>query len=141
MSAPHTAPVPAPQATPNANSPRGEVVLVTGMSGGGKSIAMHALEDAGFFCVDNLPAKLILPFAELTVQGGERIDRVAIVADMLSDTFTRAITDDDTSAAGQTIAEMIALLALWAVYGYRALSHAGLARRPVEGGPGGGAEL
>lgn len=66
---------------------------------------------------------------------------VAIVADMLSDTFTRAITDDDTSAAGQTIAEMIALLALWAVYGYRALSHAGLARRPVEGGPRGGAEL
>jgi UPF0042 nucleotide-binding protein len=57
-------------------------VFITGLSGSGKTFAMKALEDAGFFCVDNLPAKLILPFAELTVQGGERIDRVAIVADI-----------------------------------------------------------
>ncbi len=42
---------------------------------------MKALEDTGFFCVDNLPAKLILPFAELTAKGGE-IDRVAIVTDI-----------------------------------------------------------
>jgi UPF0042 nucleotide-binding protein len=56
--------------------------FITGLSGSGKTFAMKALEDAGFFCVDNLPAKLILPFAELTVQGGERIDRVAIVADI-----------------------------------------------------------
>lgn len=57
-------------------------VFITGLSGSGKTFAMKALEDVGFFCVDNLPAKLILPFAELTVQGGERIDRVAIVADI-----------------------------------------------------------
>jgi UPF0042 nucleotide-binding protein len=57
-------------------------VFVTGLSGSGKTLAMKALEDAGFFCVDNLPAKLILPFAELTAQGGESIDRVAIVADI-----------------------------------------------------------
>ena len=71
MSAPHTAPVPAPHATPNANSPRGEVVLVTGMSGGGKSIAMHALEDAGFYCVDNLPPELLPQFLELERQRGD----------------------------------------------------------------------
>ena len=82
MSAPHTAPVPAPQATPNANSPRGEVVLVTGMSGGGKSIAMHALEDAGFFCVDNLPPELLPQFLDLERQRGWR--RVAIAVDVRS---------------------------------------------------------
>ncbi|TDI38564.1 MAG: RNase adapter RapZ [Acidobacteria bacterium] len=56
-------------------------VFITGLSGSGKTLAMKALEDSGFFCVDNLPAKLILPFAELTAKGGE-IDRVAIVTDI-----------------------------------------------------------
>lgn len=56
-------------------------VFITGMSGSGKTLAMKALEDAGFFCIDNLPAKLILPFAELTAKGGE-IDRVALVTDI-----------------------------------------------------------
>ena len=37
----------------------GDVVLLTGMSGGGKSVAMHALEYAGYFCVDNLPPELL----------------------------------------------------------------------------------
>lgn len=82
MSAPNTAPVPAPQATPTATSPRGDVVLVTGMSGGGKSIAMHALEDAGFFCVDNLPPELLPQFLELERQRGWR--RVAIAVDVRS---------------------------------------------------------
>ena len=36
-----------------------EVVLVTGISGSGKSVALHALEDAGFFCIDNLPPELL----------------------------------------------------------------------------------
>ena len=82
MSAPNTAPVPPPQATPTASSPRGEVVLVTGMSGGGKSIAMHALEDAGFFCVDNLPPELLPQFLDLERQRGWR--RVAIAVDVRS---------------------------------------------------------
>ena len=82
MSAPHTAPVPAPLATPTESSPRGEVVLVTGMSGGGKSIAMHALEDAGFFCVDNLPPELLPQFLDLERQRGWR--RVAIAVDVRS---------------------------------------------------------
>ena len=60
---------------------RARFVFITGLSGSGKTLAMKALEDTGFFCVDNLPAKLILPFAELTAKGGE-IDRVAIVTDI-----------------------------------------------------------
>ena len=60
----------------------GDVILVTGMAGGGKSVAMHALEDAGFFCVDNLPAELLLDFLALERQRGER--RVAIAVDVRS---------------------------------------------------------
>lgn len=57
-------------------------VFITGLSGSGKTLALKALEDVGFFCVDNLPVGLILPFAELTAQGGDNIDRVAIVVDI-----------------------------------------------------------
>lgn len=60
----------------------GDFVLLTGMSGGGKSVAMHALEDAGYFCVDNLPAELLLDFLQLEQQRGER--RVAIAVDVRS---------------------------------------------------------
>jgi hypothetical protein len=42
-----------------------ELVLITGMSGSGKSVALHALEDAGYYCVDNLPPELLLPFVAL----------------------------------------------------------------------------
>ena len=59
-----------------------EVVLVTGISGSGKSIALHALEDAGFFCVDNLPPELLRDFLRLE---HERLDRrVAIAVDVRS---------------------------------------------------------
>ncbi len=61
---------------------QGDVVLLTGMSGGGKSVAMHALEDAGYFCVDNLPAELLMDFLRLEQQRGER--RVAIAVDVRS---------------------------------------------------------
>lgn len=56
-----------------------EVVLVTGISGGGKSVALHALEDAGFFCVDNLPPELLRAFLEIEHRRAER--RVAVAVD------------------------------------------------------------
>ena len=59
-----------------------DLVLVTGVSGGGKSIAMHALEDAGFFCVDNLPPELLIDFLKVESHRGER--RVAIAVDVRS---------------------------------------------------------
>ena len=61
---------------------RGEILGLVGASGGGKSVAMHALEDAGYFCVDNLPAELLLDFLKLEQQRGER--RVAIAVDVRS---------------------------------------------------------
>lgn len=45
--------------------PRDEVILVTGISGSGKSVALHALEDAGYFCVDNLPPELLRDYIRL----------------------------------------------------------------------------
>ena len=59
-----------------------EIVLITGMSGSGKSVALHALEDAGFFCVDNLPPELLLSFVALEQRHGAA--RVAIAVDVRS---------------------------------------------------------
>jgi UPF0042 nucleotide-binding protein len=61
-----------------------EIVLITGMSGSGKSVALHALEDAGFYCVDNLPPELLLPFVELEIQ--HQAHQLAIAMDVRSAT-------------------------------------------------------
>jgi UPF0042 nucleotide-binding protein len=57
-----------------------ELVLITGMSGSGKSVALRALEDAGYFCVDNLPPELLLSFVDLELRHAAR--RVAIAMDV-----------------------------------------------------------
>ncbi|MGA8393015.1 MAG: RNase adapter RapZ [Burkholderiaceae bacterium] len=61
-----------------------EVVLITGMSGSGKSVALHALEDAGYYCVDNLPPELLQPFVAL--EQHHRDNKVAIAMDVRSAT-------------------------------------------------------
>jgi UPF0042 nucleotide-binding protein len=61
-----------------------DLVLITGMSGSGKSVALHALEDAGYYCVDNLPPELLLPFVALEKQHGAA--KVAIAMDVRSAT-------------------------------------------------------
>ncbi len=61
-----------------------DIVLITGMSGSGKSVALHALEDAGYYCVDNLPPELLLPFVALEREHGAK--RVAIAMDVRSAT-------------------------------------------------------
>ncbi len=57
-------------------------VLVTGLSGSGKTQAIRALEDLGYFCVDNLPTPLIPTVAELSLRAGGELDKVAIVVDV-----------------------------------------------------------
>lgn len=59
-----------------------DMVLITGMSGSGKSVALHALEDAGYYCVDNLPPELLLSFVALEKQHGA--SKVAIAMDVRS---------------------------------------------------------
>ena len=60
---------------------RGELVIITGMSGSGKASVLKAFEDLGYYCVDNLPVELIPRFAELVGQSSE-IERTALVVDV-----------------------------------------------------------
>ncbi|MBS5933924.1 MAG: RNase adapter RapZ [Clostridiales bacterium] len=59
-------------------------VIVTGMSGAGKSSVLKMLEDIGFFCVDNLPIQLILKFAQLAYDQSSQLDKIALGIDIRS---------------------------------------------------------
>lgn len=59
-----------------------EILIISGLSGGGKSKAASFLEDSGFYIVDNMPAAMILKFAEFCAGGGGRYARVALVYDV-----------------------------------------------------------
>ena len=62
-----------------------EILIISGLSGGGKSKAASFLEDVGFYIVDNMPAAMILKFAEFCAAGNGRYDRVALVYDVRTD--------------------------------------------------------
>lgn len=80
------------------------LVIVTGVSGAGKSTAMKALEDLGYYCADNLPLPLVPKFAEL-LDGRPEIDRVALVIDARAGEFLQDAQSvfAGLRAAGQTI--------------------------------------
>ena len=61
-----------------------ELMIVTGMSGAGKSQAVKALEDVGYYCVDNMPPALMPPFLQLCRQSSQVLDKVALVTDVRS---------------------------------------------------------
>ncbi|MEK3718975.1 MULTISPECIES: RNase adapter RapZ [unclassified Paenibacillus] len=71
----------------------GKLVIITGMSGAGKTIAVQSLEDLGFFCVDNLPPVLIPKFAELIEQSKGRIGKVALVIDLRGREFFTSLSE------------------------------------------------
>ena len=68
-------------------------VIVTGMSGAGKSTALNRLEDMGYFCVDNLPITLISKFAEMAYTPGSEIQRVALGVDIRSGAALESLED------------------------------------------------
>ncbi len=70
-----------------------QLVIITGMSGAGKTIAVQSLEDLGFFCVDNLPPILIPKFAELIEQSNGKIGKVALVIDLRGREFFTALEE------------------------------------------------
>ncbi len=70
-----------PDSDPAPQSEGRQVVIVTGLSGAGKSTAIHVLEDLGFYCIDNLPVALISRFLELCANSEEPISRVAFGID------------------------------------------------------------
>ena len=59
-----------------------DLVIITGFSGAGKSTAMAVFEDAGYFCVDNLPSEMIRTLVELFVHEGSKVARAAVVSDV-----------------------------------------------------------
>ncbi|MFR9255221.1 MAG: RNase adapter RapZ [Merdibacter sp.] len=61
-----------------------EFVIITGMSGSGKSRAIAAMEDIGYYCVDNLPPRMVKSFTDLCLQAADKVDKVAIVIDARS---------------------------------------------------------
>ncbi len=63
------------------------------MSGAGKTLALHALEDAGYFCVDNLPPLLLPTLVDLCAQSRQPISKVALVADIRGGEFFRDLTE------------------------------------------------
>lgn len=69
-----------------------KLVIITGMSGAGKTIAVQSMEDLGFFCVDNLPPVLIPKFAELIQQSNGKIGKVALVIDLRGREFFTALS-------------------------------------------------
>lgn len=79
-----------------------DMVLITGMSGSGKSVALHALEDAGYYCVDNLPPELLLSFVALEKQHGA--SKVAIAMDVRSATSLPLVPQQLKQMAEQGVA-------------------------------------
>ena len=66
-----------------------DLVVISGLSGAGKSSAMNVFEDAGYFCVDNLPAEMIRSLAELFRHPGSKVERAAVVCDSRGGEYLR----------------------------------------------------
>jgi RNase adapter protein RapZ len=87
----------APEAPVFAHSHLEDLVVITGFSGAGKSTAMNVFEDAGYFCVDNLPPEMIRSLVELFVHEGSKVERAAVVSDVRGGEYfeaLRAVLDD-----------------------------------------------
>jgi RNase adapter protein RapZ len=68
-------------------------VVITGFSGAGKSTAMNVFEDAGYFCVDNLPPEMIRSLVELFVHRGSKVERAAVVSDVRGGVYFDALKE------------------------------------------------
>jgi UPF0042 nucleotide-binding protein len=79
-----------------------DLVVISGFSGAGKSLAMNAFEDAGYFCVDNLPAEMILSLADLFTHPGSNVARAAVVSDLRGGTYFERLAEvlDELDEAG-----------------------------------------
>lgn len=79
-----------------------ELVVITGMSGAGRSEAIHTFEDLGYFCIDNLPPALIGQLVQLTALPGSRVRKIAVVCDARGGSFFQELTSelDDLELVG-----------------------------------------
>src|ERR671918_460850 len=79
-----------------------DFVVITGFSGAGKSQAMACFEDAGYFCVDNLPPEMIASLADLFQHEGSKVERAAVVSDVRGGEYFGGIAEvlDELAARG-----------------------------------------
>jgi UPF0042 nucleotide-binding protein len=70
-----------------------DLVVITGFSGAGKSTAMNVFEDAGYFCVDNLPPEMIRSLVELFMHPGSKVERAAVVSDVRGGVYFEALRE------------------------------------------------
>jgi UPF0042 nucleotide-binding protein len=91
-----------PEQAPAPRTNLEDLVVITGFSGAGKSTAMNVFEDAGYFCVDNLPPEMIRALVELFMHEGSKVQRAAVVSDVRGGEFFEALSAvlDDLDGAG-----------------------------------------
>src|SRR3954465_855921 len=79
-----------------------DLVVISGLSGAGKSSAMNVFEDAGYFCVDNLPAEMIRSLSELFLHEGSKVELAAVVCDSRGGEYLASLAGviDQLAAAG-----------------------------------------
>lgn len=83
----------APATKPAGGSRLQNFVVITGFSGAGKSTAMNVFEDAGYFCVDNLPPEMIRSLVQLFTHEGSKVERAAVVCDVRGGVYFEALED------------------------------------------------
>jgi UPF0042 nucleotide-binding protein len=93
---------PADGGQPPPTSALTDLVIITGFSGAGKSTAMAAFEDEGYFCVDNLPSEMIRTLVELFMHEGSKVGRAAVVSDVRGGSYFEGLESilDDLRASG-----------------------------------------
>lgn len=81
------------------------IIVITGMSGSGKSTAVRALEDEGYYCIDNLPVRLFKPFVDLIGKSGETFKGIVLVADIRGREFSKGHESafNKITSAGHTV--------------------------------------
>ena len=99
-----------PDATPPSSEERAELVVITGMSGAGRSEAIHTFEDLGYFCIDNLPPSFIPQLVNLAELPGSTARRLAIVCDVRSHAFFDELAGEISGLEARGIDERVLYL-------------------------------
>ena len=99
-----------PEDTSHPADERAELIVITGMSGAGRSEAMHTFEDLGYFCIDNLPPSFIPQLVDLAELPGSTARRLAIVCDVRSHSFFDELAGEITALEARGVDERVLFL-------------------------------
>ncbi|HEY5540252.1 MAG TPA: RNase adapter RapZ [Coriobacteriia bacterium] len=95
---------------PSPPEDRAELVVITGMSGAGRSEAIHTFEDLGYFCIDNLPPSFIPQLVDLAVLPGSNVRRLAVVCDVRGHEFFDQLAGEISALEARGIDERVLFL-------------------------------